>query len=504
MAPPATSRGAGQREAATTTATTKSSSSFSSSPPLPASIAEDCSKVVDAFPAAFGRILEASDGRQSCCGSDGPVAVVCQSDRVTELRCQNSFLGTPLSSSIGDLNALKLISFQNCSVSGSIPESIGQLANLTTLILDDNILSGEIPQSLSNAITLQQISLGRNFLTGAIPPLFLALPDLWLLTVEGNRLAGPIPDMFYSNKQRPSGLYLDFSFNFLSGPIPTSLKSAQLSRIDLRTNCIQDALPSSWTSTFPFALNNQYQSCPFSVTNQLHPATQPPITEQIPEGSVKSDDQALEAAVRGDPALVGIAAVLVCAVMIVIAAATAAAFARTRRSRSRTDRRRPRGRRKRPGWLDRFGGKRSAIGTKDGLAADEESGGRAAVPDALSQASPVERAVDVQADGDDEDSDVHTWTASEVATHLGTSGVARETVLAFLAREIHGAAFLNLTPATLQAFHAELAIEDEDTFQRVVELVLEARVRSGLDGAVEKGDVRLPGYTEVEATDREG
>ncbi|CAA6670791.1 unnamed protein product [Spirodela intermedia] len=81
----------------------------------------------------------------------------------------NEFTGT-IPPSIGNCRRLIWVSLSGNRLSGDIPDGVGELQSLAILQLGNNSLSGEIPSSLGSSRNLVWVDLSLNNLTGAIPP----------------------------------------------------------------------------------------------------------------------------------------------------------------------------------------------------------------------------------------------------------------------------------------------------------------------------------------------
>ncbi|KAI0499542.1 hypothetical protein KFK09_017746 [Dendrobium nobile] len=116
---------------------------------------------------------------------------------------------------------INFISLSNNNLWGSIPQWIGNLSMLLSLHLSNNNFQGEIP-FLKNCSKLITLDLGQNKLTGNIPIwIGKRLSSLKILCLRSNSFHGSIPFELFKLK----GLQiLDLAYNFLSGPLPKSLK----------------------------------------------------------------------------------------------------------------------------------------------------------------------------------------------------------------------------------------------------------------------------------------
>ncbi|GAY68231.1 hypothetical protein CUMW_262510 [Citrus unshiu] len=167
--------------------------------------------------------------------------------------------------SVGNLShSLEDFEMNNCNVSGGIPEEISNLTNLTTIDLGGNKLNGLIPITLSKLQKLQGLVLYDNKLEGSIPDDICRLAELYELELDGNKLSGSIPACLSnlislrilslgSNEltsipltfwNLEDILYLNFSSNFLTGPLPLEIgKLKVLVGIDFSMNNFSGVIP---------------------------------------------------------------------------------------------------------------------------------------------------------------------------------------------------------------------------------------------------------------------
>ena len=214
--------------------------------------------------------------------------------RVIELRLDSTALSGQIPPQLGELSALRVLSFRindlaggippelgrltelrfldlhgNGEVEGTIPPELGNLSNLEHMDLDAVGLTGNIPPELSNLTKLEWLGLGQNQLSGSIPPQLAELSSLEALLLGRNELTGAIPpelgnlanlDLLFLSSNRLTGniplelgqlsnlfsLYL--SENRLTGTIPPELANlSKLSGLSLRDNQLTGEIP-SWLS----------------------------------------------------------------------------------------------------------------------------------------------------------------------------------------------------------------------------------------------------------------
>ncbi|KAK6802348.1 hypothetical protein RDI58_000128 [Solanum bulbocastanum] len=164
------------------------------------------------------------------------------------------------------LTSLHELDMGYSNLAGPIPKPLWNLTHIESLFLNNNHLEGPISQ-FSIFEKLKELSLGNNnfdgqleflsfniswtqpelldfssnFLTGPIPTNVSGLQNLQSLYLSSNHLNGTIPSGIFS---LPSLRVLDLSNNTFSGKIQ-EFKSNTLSEVDLRQNQLQGPLPNS-------------------------------------------------------------------------------------------------------------------------------------------------------------------------------------------------------------------------------------------------------------------
>ncbi|CAN8243617.1 unnamed protein product [Cochlearia groenlandica] len=132
----------------------------------------------------------------------------------------NSFSGF-VPEDIGFLNSLMTLDLSENSFNGSIPLSIIRCKKLKTLVLSNNGFSGDLPTRFgSSLVHLRTLHLSFNHFSGTIPEDLGNMRNLkGTLDLSHNLFSGMIP---LSLGDLPELLYVDLSYNNLSGPIPRS------------------------------------------------------------------------------------------------------------------------------------------------------------------------------------------------------------------------------------------------------------------------------------------
>ncbi|CAO2152982.1 unnamed protein product [Urochloa humidicola] len=185
---------------------------------------------------------------------------------LTELLMGYNILSGVIPPIVANLRNMVVLGIANNNLSGQIPDTIGRLSYLNTLYLEENNLSGSIPVSIGHCRQLQILNLSHNSLVGSIPSNLLKISSLSIyLDLSYNYLSGQIPEevgnlinintLKISNNQLskniPSTLghcvlleFLEIQGNFLEGSIPqTFINLVGMNEMDLSRNNLSGAIP---------------------------------------------------------------------------------------------------------------------------------------------------------------------------------------------------------------------------------------------------------------------
>ncbi|XP_006843749.2 receptor protein kinase-like protein ZAR1 isoform X1 [Amborella trichopoda] len=200
------------------------------------------------------------------------------------LNLRNNRLNGSIPPDLFKAESLQSIVFIGNSLSGSLPESIGKLRYLQILDLSENTLSGSIPSFLSNCSRLKSLVLSHNNFTGMLPLGFgNGFPILEKLDLSYNALNGSIPsDM--GNLSSLQGT-VDLSHNFFSGSIPPSLGDLpEKVYIDLTYNNLSGPIPQNGAliSRGPTAFIGNLELCGPPLRNPCPGSSSLPPTSTIP------------------------------------------------------------------------------------------------------------------------------------------------------------------------------------------------------------------------------
>ncbi|KAL7106333.1 hypothetical protein ACP275_07G105800 [Erythranthe tilingii] len=145
---------------------------------------------------------------------------------------------------IGNLVGLTVLDFSDNDLEGPIPLSIGRLSSLNFLHLGGNIFTSDIPSIFGNLTLLTKLYLQENNLSGAIPKSIGNCSKLLELYLYGNNLSGFIPQELMNLSS--ISVFLDLSYNALTGPIPTEIGFLRsLANLDFSNNILSGLIPNS-------------------------------------------------------------------------------------------------------------------------------------------------------------------------------------------------------------------------------------------------------------------
>lgn len=214
--------------------------------------------------------------------------------RVTGLNLTSKGLSGQISSSLGNLTFLQILSLADNNLNGPIPllnnlqhleilylqqnrlhgiipDALTNCSSLTFLSLSSNNLTGVIPPSIGNLSRLLALDLSRNNLTGIIPQTLGKVATLEAVDLSENQLNGPVPDELW---QLQNIIQLILSQNNLSGGLPQSLPNiSSLKELSLASNMLVNTLPSNIGDALPnlrylyFGINMFEGNIPDSIGN---------------------------------------------------------------------------------------------------------------------------------------------------------------------------------------------------------------------------------------------
>ncbi|KAH0724456.1 hypothetical protein KY285_003698 [Solanum tuberosum] len=145
--------------------------------------------------------------------------------------------------------SLMALFLYSVNATGRIPESFGHLTSLLTLRITSCNLSGSIPKPLWNLTNIEELNLGYNHLEGPISDFFRFGKLNWL-SLRNNNFDCQLEFLSF-NRIWTQLEFLDFSFNSLTGPIPSNVSGMQnLHSLFLSSNHLNGTIP-SWIFSLP-------------------------------------------------------------------------------------------------------------------------------------------------------------------------------------------------------------------------------------------------------------
>ncbi|XP_047047656.1 probable LRR receptor-like serine/threonine-protein kinase At1g56140 [Lolium rigidum] len=165
--------------------------------------------------------------------------------KLEELYIDSAGFTGPLPSSLSRLTNMKILWASDNDFTGLIPDYIGSWSNLIDLRFQGNSFQGPLPATLSNLGQLTNLRIG-DIVNGSSSSLaFITnMTSLITLVLRNCRISDKLVSLDFSNFTR-LGL-LDLSFNNITGQIPQTLFNlSSLSFLFLGNNSLSGTLPSS-------------------------------------------------------------------------------------------------------------------------------------------------------------------------------------------------------------------------------------------------------------------
>ncbi|CAA3026101.1 receptor kinase TMK1-like [Olea europaea subsp. europaea] len=146
-------------------------------------------------------------------------------NRVTRIQIGRQGLKGSLPPNLSNLTSLQFFEVPFNELTGSLP-SLAGLSSLQSLLLNNNNFT-YIPSDFFNGMTaLQQVYLDYNsFSSWAIPDSLKSASTLQKFSATSANISGPLPD-FFGGDTFSSLVNLHLAFNYLEGPLPSTLSSS--------------------------------------------------------------------------------------------------------------------------------------------------------------------------------------------------------------------------------------------------------------------------------------
>ncbi|KDP35025.1 hypothetical protein JCGZ_09313 [Jatropha curcas] len=171
--------------------------------------------------------------------------VTCKELRVVSLSIPKKKLYGFLPSSLGSLSDLRHVNLRNNRLFGNLPAELFQAQGLQSLVLYGNAFSGFLPNEFGKLKYLQTLDLSQNLFNGSIPISIVQCKRLRILDLSQNNFTGSLPDGLGSGLVSLEKLNL--SFNKFNGSIPSDMGnlSSLQGTVDLSHNHFTGSIPAS-------------------------------------------------------------------------------------------------------------------------------------------------------------------------------------------------------------------------------------------------------------------
>ncbi|KAL3501774.1 hypothetical protein ACH5RR_036223 [Cinchona calisaya] len=171
--------------------------------------------------------------------------ITCNDQKVVSVSIPKKKLTGFLSASLGSLSELRHVNLRNNKFFGSLPAELFAAQGLQSLVLYGNLFSGKIPDEIGKLSYLQALDLSENFFNGSLPVSLLQCKRLRVLDLSQNNFSGFLPKGFGTNLVLLERL--DLSYNKFGGSIPSDLGSLSnlQGTVDLSHNLFNGSIPPS-------------------------------------------------------------------------------------------------------------------------------------------------------------------------------------------------------------------------------------------------------------------
>lgn len=171
--------------------------------------------------------------------------VTCKELRVVSVSIPKKKLYGFLPSSLGSLSQLRHLNLRNNKLYGSLPDELFRVLGLQSLVVYGNSLSGSVSNDIGKLVYLQTLDLSQNLFNGSIPASVVQCKKLKTLVLSQNNFTGSMPDGF--GNAFVSLEKLDLSFNKFNGSIPGDIGnlSSLQGTVDLSHNLFSGSIPAS-------------------------------------------------------------------------------------------------------------------------------------------------------------------------------------------------------------------------------------------------------------------
>ncbi|KAL0657669.1 hypothetical protein Bca4012_078254 [Brassica carinata] len=165
-----------------------------------------------------GSLTNWNSSDEDACSWNG---VTCKELKVVSLSIPRKNLYGSLPSSLGFLSSLRHLNLRSNRFHGSLPTQLFELQGLQSLVLYGNSFDGSVSDEIGRLKLLQTLDLSQNLFTGSLPSSLLQCNRLRTLDVSRNNFSGSLPVGFGS--AFVSLEKLDLAFNHFNGSIPSDV-----------------------------------------------------------------------------------------------------------------------------------------------------------------------------------------------------------------------------------------------------------------------------------------
>ncbi|XP_021727100.1 receptor protein kinase-like protein ZAR1 [Chenopodium quinoa] len=171
--------------------------------------------------------------------------ITCKNLKVVSVSIPKKKLLGYLPSSIGSLSELRHVNLRSNRFYGPLPLNLFQVKGLQSLVLFGNFLYGSLPSEIGKLNYLQNLDLSQNFLNGSLPSSILQCKRLKNLVLSHNNFSGSLPNGF--GRVLVGLEKLDLSYNKFNGSIPNDLGnlSSLQGTADFSHNLFSGLIPAS-------------------------------------------------------------------------------------------------------------------------------------------------------------------------------------------------------------------------------------------------------------------
>lgn len=171
--------------------------------------------------------------------------ITCKEQRVVSVSIPKKKLLGFLPSALGSLTDLRHVNLRNNKFFGSLPLELLEAQGLQSLVLYGNSFSGSVPNEIGKLKYLQILDLSQNFFNGSLPVSIVQCKRLKALDLSQNNFTGPLPNGFGSGLVSLEKLNL--SFNKFNGSIPSNMGnlSSLQGTVDFSHNLFSGSIPAS-------------------------------------------------------------------------------------------------------------------------------------------------------------------------------------------------------------------------------------------------------------------